>query len=368
MDIIQLEIDQVLHGYNDGHRMLATSMEINKEANRTMLVMSDMSGPSMQDGFEEYITGYPLPNSKIYVFSKTWFAPEMSRPGCVWTHTLLLPSEILYVLEDLSVLLPLFRQPNNELDFSIFKLKIKHQIQLSSKAKTSTHPLTSAIFYSLYGYDKDFPIALTFNTPLELEKTVVAIWSQQWPLLRNRFTFCSGAIAVRSLNGTPFNLQIIPSNQRKQFEKDVKNLHFVDKLETINSQESWINTLVEDIQETQNTHLRMFLRSFGGIEHHIVKKLTIFYNEFNSSSFNSKTARRVIDLFYRLFPKVNVSDPDFVRCILGQTIDESKRNFFSFTESDMLFDLATYREENVLNKKHINAKNRIMKFFIENKK
>ena len=44
----------------------------------------------MVPGFESYLTAYPLPRSSLVAFARTWTAPEMPRPGCVWTHTLLI--------------------------------------------------------------------------------------------------------------------------------------------------------------------------------------------------------------------------------------------------------------------------------------
>ena len=85
-----IKIDQVLHGYSDGHSLLHNSVDLPKEAQRAILILSDMSGPSMIEGFEEYLTGYQLPETDYYAFAKTWHAPEMERPGCVWTHTLLI--------------------------------------------------------------------------------------------------------------------------------------------------------------------------------------------------------------------------------------------------------------------------------------
>lgn len=369
MEIIPSDIEQALHGYNDGHRLLASSSEISKEAHRTMLVLSDMSGPSMEEGFEEYVTGYPLANSESYAFSKTWFAPEMSRPGCVWTHTLILSNETLSLLRDLRVLLSLFRRPQNQLDFSAYTKKIRYQQLLHTVelSKTSYHPLTSAILSELYGYEKDYPVALTSKEPLILEDTIIAVWSQQWPALRQRFTFCSGAMSVRLLNGNPFSFQIIPFSQRRQFERDVKDLRFVENKSTNEHQEAWINNLVEDITNTTNTPLRDFLRSFGGSARHLLSKLTIFYDQHRSLPASTTRARDVIDLFYRLFPDANESVPELVRCILGRRLGKRESELLGVSEHEMLFGLATYRDGNILDPRYIDANARALQFFIEDK-
>lgn len=369
MESTLFNIDQALHGYSEGHRLLASSTEIRKEAHRTMLVLSDMSGPSMQDGFEEYVTGYPLINTEWYAFSKTWFAPEMDRPGCVWTHTLILSGEALSLLEDLRILLSLFRRPKGQSDFSAYREKIQYpQLRhVMEVPRPACHPLTGAILSELYGCEKDYPVALTCGEPLSLEDTIMAIWSQQWPALRQQFTFCSGAMSVRLVNGKSFSFQIIPSNQRRQFEREVKDLRFVENGLAQKIQEAWIDDLVEDVPKTTLTPLRTFLHSFGGGVRHHMSKLTIFYREHRLLPESTTRGRDVVNLFYRLFPDSNESIPELVRCVLGRRLGKRESDLLGVSEYEMLLDLATYDYGNTLDSQYINANSRAMQLFNEDK-
>src|SRR5579872_1415199 len=81
---------QTLHGYGDGHQLLASSIDLPTAQSSALLVMSDLSGPGFRRGYESYLTGYPLGGAGVYCIARTWFAPELSRPGCVWTHSILL--------------------------------------------------------------------------------------------------------------------------------------------------------------------------------------------------------------------------------------------------------------------------------------
>lgn len=86
-----MKIEQVLHGYSNGHTLLRSSVKsltVNDAAK--MDVLSDWSG--YQDDREDssYITTYSLVDSPYYVVAKSWYAYEMGRPGCVWTHSLLI--------------------------------------------------------------------------------------------------------------------------------------------------------------------------------------------------------------------------------------------------------------------------------------
>jgi len=112
-----LTIDHALHGYADGHRLLACSTKLSRESQRTALVLSDVSGPTMTPGFETHFTGYPLPDDRLFALGKTWHAPEMARVGCVWTHTLLLSNAAIEVVQDVFGLLDLFQQPSAKSDF-----------------------------------------------------------------------------------------------------------------------------------------------------------------------------------------------------------------------------------------------------------
>src|SRR5947207_4109313 len=88
-------VHQLLHGYSQGHRLLASSTRLPDDLTRVILRMSDLSGPNIVPGFEDYLSGYPLRALDAYAFARTWYAPEMKRPGCVWTHTLVVPNESL---------------------------------------------------------------------------------------------------------------------------------------------------------------------------------------------------------------------------------------------------------------------------------
>src|SRR5882672_629479 len=89
-----IAIQQTLHGYSEGHRLLDGSIKFTDELARIVLRMSDLSGSNVVNGFEEYVTGYPLAALGFYALAKTWYAAEMPRPGCVWTHTLFIPTEL----------------------------------------------------------------------------------------------------------------------------------------------------------------------------------------------------------------------------------------------------------------------------------
>ena len=89
-------IHQALHGYNQGHTLLASSLTLPSIDDDLLKVMSDWTEYSGDaNGDSSYIMGYPLPDGKYYAIAKSWYANEMPRPGCVWTHTFLVDLENL---------------------------------------------------------------------------------------------------------------------------------------------------------------------------------------------------------------------------------------------------------------------------------
>lgn len=109
-------IHQTLHGYNQGHNLLYSSINLPVEDEDYMKWKSDWTEyvPVVGDD-ASYITTYRLPQSHYYVIAKSWYAPEMSRPGCVWTHSFILNFAEISRDFDFRGLLDLFRRPEKRL-------------------------------------------------------------------------------------------------------------------------------------------------------------------------------------------------------------------------------------------------------------
>ena len=104
-------IRQAVHGYVEGHRELWNSVQLKQRDNKTVLIYSDTSSSGLPIGDGGYLTGYPLSESGYYAMARTWPAPEMQRPGAVWTHTLFIEFTDVARLRDATALLTLFRRP-----------------------------------------------------------------------------------------------------------------------------------------------------------------------------------------------------------------------------------------------------------------
>ena len=57
---MSITLNQTLHGYSSGHHLLASSISLSETSKRKMDILSDLSGPDIAEGFEDYFSGYFL--------------------------------------------------------------------------------------------------------------------------------------------------------------------------------------------------------------------------------------------------------------------------------------------------------------------
>lgn len=339
-----IEINQVLYGYDLGHRLLESSLTITPDTKREMLVLSDMSGSSMIQGFEEYITGYPLNEVNMYAFAKTWYAPEMKRPGCVWTHTLLFHFSDLIKLNNHHSLLKLFKRPSKTSDFSDYKKSIKlEEENISDYFDLNSIQITSSFVketvYNLYSNNKKSILLKAINSN-QFENLIIAIWFQQWPRLRRNFSFCTGAISPRTVNNYLFDIQAIPKESNKKILTNNYILVDNDSLDyNIKDQNEWVNLLYEDL--LYPSKLRYFFKQFGidvKENRSAMIPLIELYNYFFIHN-EKKSISNTLKLLSKSFPKKNEGNV-LKLTLLKDYYKNNVGNIRFFNEKQILLELA----------------------------
>ncbi|KKN14735.1 hypothetical protein LCGC14_0993170 [marine sediment metagenome] len=205
-----IKLHQALHGYDAGHKLLACSMELQRKAQRTLAALSDLSGTSTISGFESYLTGYPLRDAEVYALSRTWYATEQPRPGCVWSHTLLLGFDLLATITDFRFIEALFRRPEAAAGLRGYAVPL--EVREEPADPTQMRPsksLVAELADALYWHEGR-PVIVSAAASVDFELAALAIWSQQWPALRKAFTFCTGSLSGRALAGKAFQFQVVP--------------------------------------------------------------------------------------------------------------------------------------------------------------
>lgn len=251
-------VHQALHGYADGHRQLAISVPLKPRDQKTLLALSDISGAGARLDEEGYLTGYPLPESGVFALARTWPAPEMPRPGCVWTHTLLIDFSDLAVLPALTELTILFRRPAGLGDVRAYD----QTQELNTAPNQSTHLLPQAWIRQILAvlYERPKSRIMASRPGRDVDQAVLALWSQQWPRLRRNFRFCTFAAADRTVEGATFDLQVMPSIDRSIRGRfgtlvDADNLSIEPAV--------WIESAYRDLVQPDAEGLRTFLHRLG---------------------------------------------------------------------------------------------------------
>jgi hypothetical protein len=222
-----------------------------------MLVMSDLSGPGVKPSPNGYLTGYPLEKCGRYVFARTWAAPEMSRPGCVWTHSLIIENADLAKIVSVQTLLDAFARPTD----------VGGQSSYSSLIPVDPGPKPSGIertervkflLQALYSFPTRQVVAGA-GEPSDDERVATAIWMQQWPRLRRSFGFCTLSGLERSGKGVALDLQFAREEDRQLRSK------FPDAiLAERGTLTDALQPLLADLAEPGSSTLREFLKRAGG--------------------------------------------------------------------------------------------------------
>lgn len=248
-------VDQTLHGYSEGHRLIQGSVKLSPSDARRMLALSDASASGSRIPQSGYLTGYPLAESGKYVLARTWAAPEKSRPGCVWTHSLLIDFADLARLGSAFELLDCFQRPINEISSSYVARLDVAVTRMSRPMPAQEIQRAGQWMRALYGDPKN-KIAIERESS-EDDALVLAIWMQQWPRLRRAFRFCSFAGNDRSTTTDAFDLQLMDPSRSGR----VRHAGYADS----NRFEpgDWLDALLEDLEKPTKSELRPFLRDVG---------------------------------------------------------------------------------------------------------
>lgn len=238
-----LRARQILFGYSDGHRRLAGSAHLSREDTQRLLVLSDLAPGITLQGLDAYWTGVPLRGSAEYALMCTWSADEAPRPGCVWTHCVILDRAVLGTIEELSALRACFSRPVRDqfdsyervLEFSVSRLKPVPPRQ------SSAWWCVNAVYF-----DPTSPPQLSME---EAADCAFALWSQQWPNLRAEFSFrtATGRTSTRH----EFQLDIVTRAGSKN-----------EPTATLRAAEAWKQSIVADLYDPPSS-LRSFLWEFG---------------------------------------------------------------------------------------------------------
>ena len=212
-------MEQMLYGYHDGHTLLASSLKKPLIEQSVTDALSDAAG---QGRFNEYLTGFALPKDGYYAFARTWYADEMPRPGCVWTHILLVSlSQISNMNSDIR---DLFQRPNLQSDYKGYKEQIvlkSDALRTSCEIEELDNSYYEYVVYTLFSSDKN--IYICDENGGKYEKALLDILLKLPTEYKTRLSFCTGVKTNRYLAKKVFSYQIAEETVAKRISKDTND-------------------------------------------------------------------------------------------------------------------------------------------------
>lgn len=204
-----MTVHQALWGYSNGHHLLSASVTLSTSSRKILETLTDLSGSDAPNAFDGYLTGCFLPSDGYYALSKTWFAPEMERPGCVWTHTILLETGTVADWDGVD-LDSLFRRPRpDEADCQAHYNTPLSLNTVPSPPSPQAKADALALFSNLIRYPEPFLMSASdvkrWNAALE------ALLILAGPRFSQDISFCTGSLSNRKLGGQPLTLQAVPA-------------------------------------------------------------------------------------------------------------------------------------------------------------
>lgn len=251
-------IHQVLHGYSQGHNRLASSFPLSVQDDDKMKMLSDWSEYSgIKDN--SYITTYPLLDGRHYVVAKSWYADDMERPGCVWTHSLILDLNNLDEKFDFRSLMRLFKRPIKG-DYSSYSDVIRYTaFPLSGVTKTFQEDVLVWLYSNLI--ENKGPMVYRVEQDSSYYQGLILLLLQYLPLgFCKNVVLCSGSAYGRKSSMVEYTLQFATSVGTSLFTvvKDSKN-EIDGVCEGIRS---ICETMIKDASDTSEV-LRVFSSDIG---------------------------------------------------------------------------------------------------------
>lgn len=206
-------VERQIHGYRQGHQLLAASVQLCKEDQSAIDRLSDVAGPLRpRERFAPYLTAYPLPSGEDYVLAQTWQDLTVARAGCVRTLSLIFSAADWGGAESLSPFFDLLAISQLPADADATRAIV-------CPAAATTLPFVpdfdgSELLEALFLEDPR-PVVV-FGEP-SADLVTMRLLTALWPSMRRRFALSTFALSPRKVGGRDFDLVFAPKDARAKF-------------------------------------------------------------------------------------------------------------------------------------------------------
>jgi len=281
-------VDQFLHGYSNGHRLLAGSRQPDEATGSALLSHSDAPVVAQT----RILASLPLPEISSWALTSIWPADDAPRPGSVWSHTLLLDEQVLNNLEGAAGLLNAFSKPNGRDEYNRYSQQLEvADTPLSVPAKDRGS--VEAILLATYGWPEKSTAVLVADLELAAE-VLLAIWQRQWPSLRATFVFRTRQrLSEEARPGLEVAYQSARREGAARIEIDAAAAS--DRLNPV-----WLRVMADDL-ESKDGPIQSFLWSFGSESPRGWSDLPALVRIYSDVS-SPETSIKAVDALIRAYP------------------------------------------------------------------
>lgn len=325
-------VDQVLHGYATGHQMLAASCELDLDDRKKIDELSDLNGRCERENFINYYTGYPLKNGKKYVIAKTWYAYEMKRPGCVWTHSIIINTEDMPQISNLEDFIHLFKKPNNQ-EYSEYFDKLTINTQAKKIFPEYDNRKLQYVIYTVFSSIKPKYIVLDSKVNNLNHEFLMVLNGMPNEILKG-FTFCTMCYDVRQYENLEFEYQMSDEKNIYRFKRDSDNRTICTNISMIKEYPYWVKCYQQSLLENSLSDLREFAQQYGERYLNLID-----YNSLSRLYFALKRKKDISiqEYFESVDTVMNLKDTDFYQKTVERILDNKfYENYFKNQEYQIL--------------------------------
>lgn len=290
----KFRIEQIVYGYNHGHTQIASSLNQSLTNQDIVDALSDSSG---RGAFSEYLTCYPLVDDRFYALQMTWPAEDMRRPGCVWSHVLLLPLDCLNEYHyDGKRIVALFKKPSAEDDFSSYNRTIfLEEAEISGERDEPKH--FNYLIYTVFSSNKK--IYVGDNRGFEYNEAMIELLLRLPTAFLSKFTACTCSLSNRYYRKELFSYQITQTDRSKRLSMDADGAIIYKPDMEGGKYPFWSSYLANKLFKDEAENVFRFVKLYGKSDRESVKELSkVFYS---SGEFVKK---QNLDDYYEMLGKI----------------------------------------------------------------
>lgn len=253
----EIQVHQVLHGYHNGHQLLASSIEFSFSDRRLLDSMSDGAGIDLTNCVEGYITGYALPESQKYVLAKTWYADDMQRPGCVWTHSLVFDIDCINQICSPETILQLYHRPSHG-KYDVYTDNIL--INCKKNMHEADLDKLQYIIYTIYATDKCRYVEIEDDSYTRSLISAVCYMPRQ---LLAKFSFCSNSLINRCIDDMTFSYQMVMGENIYRVSSSIIESKLYRQKERVLGSPAWAREYAKAISLDKLSVIDVFMKIFS---------------------------------------------------------------------------------------------------------